>query len=101
MTPPTAATSSTIDVISNASRWSVRNSRPIHAGEPKTEPTSGLDESRPPAFSPITTMISTKIAPAASTAARVFQLGPLAHGGSCRGPTYAVTNRNITITAPA
>ena len=29
MTPPTAATSSTIDVISNASRWSVRNSSPI------------------------------------------------------------------------
>src|SRR5207302_4363987 len=27
-TPPTAATSSTIDVISKASRWSVRNRRP-------------------------------------------------------------------------
>ena len=75
--------------------------RPIQLGEPKTEPTSGLDESRPPACSPITTMISTKIAPAASTAASVFQLGPLAHGGSWRGPTYAVTNRNMTITAPA
>ena len=34
MTPPTAATSSTIEVISNASRWSVRNSRPISAGLP-------------------------------------------------------------------
>ena len=33
-TPPTAATSSTIDVTSNAIRWSVRNSRPIDSGEP-------------------------------------------------------------------
>ena len=29
------------------------------------------------------------------------QPGPPAHGDSCRGPTYAMTNRNMTITAPA
>ena len=46
-------------------------------------------------------MISRKIAAAASTAASVCQRGPLSHGGSVRGPTYAITNRNITITAPA
>ena len=46
-------------------------------------------------------MISTKIAPAASTAPTVCQLGPPFHGVSCCGPTYAITKRNITITAPA
>ena len=46
-------------------------------------------------------MISTKIAPAASTAPIVCQLGPFCHGFSSRGPTYAITKRNITITAPA
>src|SRR3954447_11856158 len=35
ITPPTAAIRSTIDVISNASRWSVRKSLPIQPGEPK------------------------------------------------------------------
>ena len=35
ITPPTAATSRTIEVISNASRWSVRKSRPIVDGLPK------------------------------------------------------------------
>ena len=39
-TPPTAATSSTIEVISNASRWSVRKSSPISAGLPKVSETS-------------------------------------------------------------
>ncbi len=34
ITPPTAATSSTTEVISNASRWSVRNSCPISPGLP-------------------------------------------------------------------
>ena len=34
-TPPTAAISSTTEVISKASRWSVRNRRPISAGLPK------------------------------------------------------------------
>ena len=102
MTPPTAATSSTIDVISKASRWSVRNSRPIQRRRAEVGADVGARAtSRPPAFSPITTMISTKSAPAASTAPSVFQLGPPAHGVSCRGPTYAITNRNITITAPA
>ncbi len=33
-TPPSAATSSTIEVISKASRWSVRNALPIAAGLP-------------------------------------------------------------------
>src|SRR4029077_12944966 len=40
ITPPTAATSRTIDVISKASRWSTRKTRPIQAGEPKAAPTS-------------------------------------------------------------
>src|SRR3954471_8142873 len=101
MTPPTAATSSTIEVISNASRWLVRNSRPIHAGEPKVEFTGAVFPSRSDALSPMTTMISRKIAPAASTAATLCQPGPPAHGVSTRGPTYAITKRNITITAPA
>jgi hypothetical protein len=34
ITPPTAATSRTIEVISKASRWSVRNSSPISPGLP-------------------------------------------------------------------
>src|SRR5690242_19914505 len=34
MTPPTAAASSTIDVTSNASRWSLRNTRPTSLGLP-------------------------------------------------------------------
>ena len=42
ITPPTAATSSTIDVISNASRWSVRNRRPIQPGEPNVALTCSL-----------------------------------------------------------
>ena len=53
MTPPTAATSSTIDVISKASRWSVRKSRPIQAGEPKCAPTLESCPSEPPALRPI------------------------------------------------
>ena len=46
-------------------------------------------------------MISTKIEPAATTAPIACQLGPPAHGVSMRGPMYAMTKRNITITAPA
>ena len=38
---------------------------------------------------------------AASTAANDCQRGPPAHGASWRGPMYAMTKRNITITAPA
>src|SRR5205807_9697425 len=86
MTPPTAATSSTIDVISNASRWSVRKRRPIAAGLPKARVTCSWWESRPPAFRPITTMISTRSAPAASTAANCCQVGPPAQGASASPP---------------
>ena len=79
----------------------MRNSRPIQPGVPNGAFTCSECRSRPPAFSPIATMISTKIDAAARIAATVCQLGPPAHGVSCRGPTYAITNRNITITAPA
>src|SRR5262245_28172179 len=101
MTPPTAAISRTTDVISNASRWFVRNSRPIHAGEPKVALIGSVVSSRLPALRPSTTMTSRKIAPAASTAPTVCHRGPPSHGVSWRGPTYAMTNRNITMTAPA
>ena len=47
-TPPTAATSSTIEVTSNASRWSVRNNRPIDAGEPNERSMCASCESVPP-----------------------------------------------------
>src|SRR5262249_51563559 len=101
MTPPIAATSSTIDVISNASRWSVRNRRPMHGGVPKGPSTCWEWSRRPPAFNPIATTISTRSAPEASTAPTACQLGPPAQGDSMRGPMYAMTKRNITITAPA
>src|SRR5207237_4820507 len=68
MTPPIAATSSTIEVISNASRWSVRKSRPIARGLPNELWMCCSCESRPPAFSPTATTISTSSAPAAPTA---------------------------------
>src|SRR5207245_11074809 len=68
MTPPTAATSSPIEVISKASRWSVRNRRPIWAGLPKLRPMCSEWASRPLALSPMTTITSTRIAAAASTA---------------------------------
>ena len=42
-----------------------------------------------------------KNAPAALIAATCCQVGPPAHGDSARPPRYAITNRNITITAPA
>src|SRR5205085_982615 len=65
MTPPTAAIRSATDVISNASRWLVRNSRPICAGLPRSVPLIDAScDRRPPALSPITTMISTRIAAA-------------------------------------
>src|SRR5207248_4520540 len=101
MTPPIAATSSTIDVISNASRWSVRNSRPISLGVPKLLATCGAWSSRPPAFRPIATITSMKIAAAAPIAPTVCHVGPPAHGVSNLWPMYAITNRNMTITAPA
>src|SRR5262249_25457865 len=86
MTPPIAATSRTIEVISNASRWSVRKSRPMYAGVPNVPSTCLECASSPPAFNPITTTISTNSAPAASTAPTACQLGPPAHGDSLRGP---------------
>src|SRR5207248_11754815 len=91
MTPPIAATSRTIDVISNASRWSVRNSRPIHPGVPNVRCTCSLWLSRPPALRASATMISRKSAPAARVAPTDCQLGPPAHGASMRGQTYALT----------
>ena len=101
MTPPTAAIRSTIEVISNASRCCVRKSSPIWCGPPKNVSTGGSFESRPPAFSPTATTTSTRIAPAALIAATCCHDGPPAHGASARPPRYAITNRNITITAPA
>jgi hypothetical protein len=79
----------------------VRNRRPIHPGDPKVLFTWSEWLSRPPAFNATATMISRKIEPAAKTAATDCQLGPPAQGVSMRGPTYAMTKRNITITAPA
>ena len=81
-------------MISNASRWSVRNRRPIQPGEPNVPFTWSLCANLLPAFSPITTMISRKIAAAASTAPIVCQPGPPDHGVSVRGPTYAITLGN-------
>src|SRR2546423_797909 len=101
MTPPIAATRSTIDVISKASRWSVRKSRPIARGLPKELWTSCWCESRPPAFSPTATTISTRSAAAAATAPTCCQLGPPAHGASALPPRKAMTKRNMSITAPA
>src|SRR5262245_9152229 len=85
-TPPMAAIRSTTDVISNASRWSVRKSRPTSSGLPKEPGTSAACESRPPAWRPMTTITSTSRAPAAPTAASRWRLGPPAHGASARPP---------------
>ena len=57
--------------------------------------------SRPLAFKPMTTTISTINAPAAATAPSACQLGPPAHGASACRPRYAMTKRNMTMTAPA
>src|SRR5206468_6895863 len=86
ITPPIAATSRTMDVISKASRWSVKKRRPMYAGVPKVSSTCSECASRPLAFSPITTTISTSSAPAARTAPMACQLGPPIHGESLRGP---------------
>src|SRR5262249_36735350 len=80
--PPTAATSRTIDVISKASRWSVRKRRPTSRGLPNELVIFASCESRPPALRPITTITSTRIAAAAPTAPIACQLGPPAHGAS-------------------
>src|ERR671915_1941506 len=95
MTPPTAATRRTIEVISKASRWSVRKMRPISRGLPNRVSISASSESRPPALRPIATTISTRSAAAAPTAASDCQLGPPAQGASARPPRYAITNRNM------
>src|SRR5262249_56145910 len=70
-------------------------------GLPNEESIFAECASEPLALRPITTMISTSSAPAARTAPTACQLGPPAHGDSCLGPMYAMTKRNITITAPA
>jgi len=66
-----------MEVISNASRWSVRKSFPTSRGLPNELATSGACERRPLAFRPMTTMISIMSAPAAATALSTCQLGPL------------------------
>src|SRR5205814_734779 len=86
MTPPTAATSSTIEVISKASRWTVRKRRPMAPGLPNESLIFDSCESRPPALRPITTITSTRIAAAAPIAPSVCQLGPPAHGASACPP---------------
>src|SRR5215211_1063419 len=86
-TPPTAATSSTIDVTSHASRWSVRNNRPISAGEPKAASMSASSDSESPAVRPSATITSTRIAAPASTPPTACHDGPPVHGeASVRSP---------------
>src|SRR6187431_1129707 len=85
-TPPTAATSRTIEVISNASRWSVRKSSPIAAGLPNESGTSAGLRSESPQARPRTTTTSTRSAPAATTAAVRSSGGPPAQGASARPP---------------
>src|SRR4029450_1868478 len=68
-TPPTAAASRTIEVISKATRWSVRNTVPISLGLPKDASMSALSSRRPPAVRTIATTLATRMAPAAKTEA--------------------------------
>src|ERR1044072_5122797 len=75
ITPPTAATRSTMDVTSKASRWSPRKSCPICAGVPKPSSISAGVESWSPAFSATTTTTSTAMAAAATIAASDWRLG--------------------------
>ena len=88
-------------MISNASSWSVRNSSPIPAGEPNERETSGSLESWSPASSPTATSVTARSDTAATTEATWISRVPPAHGASARPPRYAITKRNITITAPA
>ena len=85
-TPPTAATSSTIEVISKASRWSVRNSSPIWAGLPNERAISSLSERPPFAFVARATITSTRIAAPTTNAPSWSQRGPPAQGASARPP---------------
>src|SRR4030095_3825731 len=66
-TPPTAAASRTIEVISKASRWSVRNTVPISLGLPKDASLSAWASSLPPAVRPIAPTMSTRKAPAGTS----------------------------------
>ena len=85
MTPPTAATSSTMEVTSKASRWSERKRVPISAGEPKAPSTSAVVLSASSALRAMTTTTSSAIAPAATTAATDCSVGP-AGPGRVRAP---------------
>ena len=85
-TPPTAATSSTIEVISKASRWSVRKSRPISAGLPNEREISAASDRPPPAFDQQATTTSTSSAAPATKAPSWSQRGPPAQGASARPP---------------
>ena len=58
----------------------------MSAGPPKALSISASSERRPPAFSPIATTTSTRITPAATTAAIAIQLGPPANGASASRP---------------
>ena len=102
ITPPTAATSRTTEVISKASRWSTRKTRPIQAGVPKSaaDLAPRARGSRSPA-SRRRRRSRRAARPRRRRRRSVCQLGPPDHGVSRRGPTYAITNRNITTTAPA
>ena len=79
----------------------MRKSSPILAGDPKSRPIFASSLSDPPAFRPIATITSTRIAAPARTPPTACHDGPPVHGdSSVRSPRYAITNRNITITAP-
>src|SRR5581483_4692602 len=84
-TPPTAATSSTTEVISKASRWSVRNRRPISAGLPKASEIAGARPSERLFQSSATTTSASSATPA-TTAEACSQRGPPAQGASARPP---------------
>ena len=61
----------------------------------------GLVRKPSAAFVPIATITSTRIAAAAVIAPTVCHWWRPANGASASPPRYAITNRNITITAPA
>ena len=79
-TPPTAATSSTIEVTSNAIRWSVRNSRPIESGEPNDRVIGVGVRERAAGRQPDRDDDLGEDRAAASTAPTTCQDGPPAHG---------------------
>ncbi len=79
----------------------MRNRRPISAGEPKARVISASSESRSPASSMIATSVTASSEAAVTTDAAWNSRVPPAQGASARPPRYAITKRNITITAPA